>query len=212
MRSLGYFLAPAFIFLLDGTIGLSQTTGCPPADSVQLARIKETKAPRTDRLTIPVATGDSLILAAKDHRKDTSYSYKEFLPEIDFHLVLVLFYEGAEWALIHRCTGTVVRLVGPPLASPDTQRFVAISSGIMAGFSSNEIQIFRLTGGGAELEWSRSVDPRDWGPVEAEWLDPRRIRVVKEVADLESRTLKRLAGSAIIELHDEGWVLRDETQ
>ena len=68
--------------------------------------------------------------------------------------------------------GQQVALPGPPVYSPDTQRFVVASSGIEVSYLPNSIQLFGLANGRWQPLWKLepSVEPATWEPDEIHWL------------------------------------------
>ena len=121
------------------------------------------------------------------------YTYREFLPEVGYHLVHAHLNEGTGYLLVSHRSGDLVRIQGLPIVSPDGSRFATASEDLESRYNPNEIQIWRITGNAAVLEWSLepagdpvTITPDAWGPANLRWISPTEIRVQKVTYDPET--------------------------
>ncbi len=150
-------------------------------------------------------TGKTLTIHLADGRRKTFvdsdsvdaaavlYTYREFLPEIRYHLVHAHLNEGTGYLLVSHRSGDLVRIQGLPIVSPDGGRFATASEDLESRYNPNEIQIWRITRNAAVLEWSLepagdpvTITPAAWGPANLRWLSPTEIRVQKVTYDPET--------------------------
>ncbi len=105
------------------------------------------------------------------------YQYLKPLPEVGYHLIHIQHYEDQEFLLINATTGSKLQLRGRPVLSPDNVRFVAgwkTSPGSLCP-SSGEVQIWKFTKAGPELEWK--VDLTGYTPVTFEWRGATEVHI-----------------------------------
>ncbi len=121
-----------------------------------------------------------------EHESGVSYTYREFIPEIGYHLVHAHLYEGTGYLLVSHRTGDMVRIQAPPIFSPDGNRFATASEDLESRYNPNEIQIWRIGENAIVLEWSLEpagnpvvMTPDAWGPKNLRWISPAEIHVQK---------------------------------
>lgn len=126
---------------------------------------------------------------------------------LDRFIVLeVIFYEGGQFLLVDEQTGAQHDIDGMPVASPDGARFVTTSLDLVAGHQANRIAIYRVTADGIVREWAE--EPREWGPSQAEWIEPGTVRFRANVIDLDAQPHTIAQTVAWVDRTPSGWRLR----
>ena len=138
-----------------------------------------------------------------EHESGVSYTYREFIPKIGYHLVHAHLYEGTGYLLVSHRTGDMVRIQAPPIFSPDDNRFATASEDLESRYNPNEIQIWRIGENAIVLEWSLEpagnpvvITPDAWGPKNLRWISPTEIRVQKVTVDPD--TFTRTEGDDVV--------------
>ena len=98
------------------------------------------------------------IVTFKDVRANTTsviYHYAKHLPEINYHLLHMGFWEGSEYLLVNGTTGAFTRLSDHPVFSPDHRRFTLVTYGTF-------VQIWSLEEDGPRYEQGWQVAHLPW--------------------------------------------------
>lgn len=106
-------------------------------------------------LAIPLTDHPPLLLRntkCDDSFACYAYSYIEFLPAINYHLIHIQYYEGHAFLLISGETGKKTKIPATPHISPDAARFISIDSDYVYSFPG--IFIYKMTPDGPELEYN----------------------------------------------------------
>jgi len=132
---------------------------------------------------------DSLVLL-KDHHCDCESALKHLyvgmVSDLRSHVVYAGQYEGRYYVLVNAASGDTTQLQSFPVVSPDGQRFVTASVDIETGDSANELQIWRVTASGPQLEWNmhpgwdlKHPNPAvlGWGPIRPRWRDQITVSI-----------------------------------
>jgi len=163
------------------------------------------------RLVVQIANGPPIVFrdTLLDQPDVVLYSYRQYYPSVQYHLIEVQYYEGGIYILLDGVSGDTTLSHGIPVLSPDTTRFVAASQDLVAGYFPTGIQIWRIARRRIELEFTSLSDRRQlpsWGPAEPFWLDASRIRFdrieLRRDGIFESETN---AGYVFAVLGAEGW-------
>jgi hypothetical protein len=121
-----------------------------------------------------------------------------------YYLVRAIGYEGAGYLLVCQKTGQTISLFGPPVFSPDGQRFVDVSLDLDAGYHPNLIGIYKMDADKYAIEWSHAYEGMK-GPANPVWLDNTAI-VFFEVTFDKVPTVANLKKSPfIIEWENNKW-------
>ncbi len=184
-------MQPLFLVLL--TLLLKLPAAGPPAVRVtfrpltQAAYLKAVKTavvtkPATTfplkkvrgRIVIPTGKGPKVFQdkgVGTDNDDQVEFDYRGYAVGSKFDVVEGRYWEGFRCYLVG-ANGQQVALPGPPVYSPDTQRFVVASSGIEVSYLPNSIQLFGLANGRWQPLWKLepSVEPATWEPDEIHWL------------------------------------------
>ena len=138
-----------------------------------------------------------------EHESSVSYTYREFIPEIGYHLVHAHLHEGTGYLLVSHRTGDMVRIQAPPIFSPDGNRFATASEDLESRYNPNEIQIWRIGESAIVLEWNLEpagnpvvIAPGAWGPKNLRWISPTEIRVQRVTVDPD--TFTRTEGEDVV--------------
>mgnify|MGYP001060556717 CR=1 FL=1 len=160
-----------------------------------------------DTLVIPVPGGEHVRLVNEDAGgpENVFYSYRDHLKDAGYHVVDVHYWEGSAHILVDDSTGRETRVMGPPVASPDGRRLVVASAAGVAGYSPNELQVWRVTPAGLELEWE--VQPDDWGAADPRWIDARTVRFQRTRHDCANNE-PVCYDEAMLRLRDGEWEVR----
>lgn len=173
----------------------------------RLAATGVTAERRGDTLVIPVAGPEPVRLVNADAGgpENVFYSYRDHLTDAGYHVVDVHYWEGSAHILVDDSTGQQTRVPGPPVVSPDGHRLVVASAAGVAGYSPNELQVWRVTPDGLELEWE--VQPDDWGAADPRWTDARTVRFQRTRHDCENNE-PICYDEASLRLRDGEWEVR----
>lgn len=186
--------------------GLANSYDCGQAiERYQLRRTPQLFTRTGDTLAVHLAGRQRATFVNKDleHENGVSYTYREFIPEIEQHLVHAHLYEGTGYLLVSHRTGDMVRIQAPPIFSPDGNRFATASEDLESRYNPNEIQIWRIGESAIVLEWSLEpagnpvvIAPGAWGPKNLRWISPTEIRVQKVTFD--PATFTRTEGEDVV--------------
>jgi hypothetical protein len=136
--------------------------------------------------------GDSLLLKLEDGRTEVlttshsdgddaaDYRFLDYIPALKAYLVYVVGYEYYHCMLVHAATGAKINTVSIPQLSPDKRSFICSNSDLVAGFTTNGFELFRVSGDNIMLAQERQ--PESWGPVMIKWKDAKSF-----VAHLQER-------------------------
>lgn len=138
-------------------------------ERVQLSNMPGRLDRRGDTLLIALSGGGRIRVVDRDTGGPGTnlFTYSDYLARIGQHLLIVHYWEGAERVLVDDRTGERIRIAARPAVSPDARRIVVASQEGVAGYAPNELQVWRVTADGLELEWE--LRPDDWGATDARW-------------------------------------------
>lgn len=141
-----------------------------------------------------------------DADQSIQYHYIAFLPELKLHIVHAQHWEGSQFLAIHHETGRSADIIGYPVASPDRQRFAAVSMDLLAGFSPNGVELWRIEGGRLHREARFDTD---WGPANAKWRSADSLVVDKFCENDEKPGTTKPCGSADLSRASGVWMLEN---
>lgn len=95
------------------------------------------------------------------------------LPEPDLWVLERDYFEYRHWIVVSGADGSSQQTIAAPVPSPDGTRLLCANEDIMAGFTDNGIQVWRLSPEGFVLEFE-DISLR-WGPRNAMWEDDSTI-------------------------------------
>lgn len=128
-----------------------------------------------DSLVFTGERGARTVLADKKTGGEDHIAYQlvRYIPELCSFAVIVHFYEGGTFCLVHEKTGKKTEVFGLPILSPGKDRFVAYNCDIVAGYTANGLQVFRIN---RDTSVTRLAEIRKtWGPVNVRWAGNDRI-------------------------------------
>lgn len=143
---------------------------------------------------------------SEDSENFRGYEFSNFYKDINSYLIKVSLYEGAHYLLVNKITGEEVSVPGNNIEiSLDKIRFASSSSDVVAGFSQNGFEIFRLENNHFVKEME--LYPENWGPAYIIWNGVNEITVYKEVysEDSDSISATKLAGILKYKLVNNIW-------
>ena len=171
------------------------------------------RAFRPDNMTlcIIVDSGDTLTFSNQpwsgSEESNTDYELLDYLPAQNIWVIKETGWEYWVNYLVSGSDGEIHDAVSFPHPSPDGTRLLCFFEDLVAGFTWNGIQIWRVDGGHLVLEFQNLSVP--WGPVDAEWIDDGRIEFEKLTFDYVRNRYSSRPGW--LELSDDGiWMLDDE--
>ncbi|MCZ6917807.1 MAG: hypothetical protein O7I93_13605 [Gemmatimonadetes bacterium] len=188
-------------------------------EQYQLARLPQYAARTGDTLVVRLAAGQEARFVDRNVQDASGvrYAYHEFLPAMGYHVVQVLLYEGTGYQLVGHATGNIVPVHAPPLVSPDGRRFATASEDLESGYNPTAIQIWRLDGHAAVLEWTLEPAggpirpaPDGWGPHDMRWITPTELRVMQVRLDAETN-VRRVEGEVVIRLTNGEWSVLNQS-
>ncbi len=146
-------------------------------------------------------TGQTLSLALRDGKQkefadrvtqDDStirYAFRDYFRPQGLFVMCRQFYEGGDHVVVDDRTGKAVELDAAPYLSPDGRRLLTASYDLAAGYVPNRLRVYELKG--TTLLEQYSIEPMEWGPADADWLDDNTIafdRVVLAADGAEQRS------------------------
>lgn len=156
-----------------------------------------------DSLVLPLANeGAATFLdvdaAQMDPDQASYYTYRAYYSGIGYYLVAHYMYEGSQYVLVSRRTGRRQPVFGIPVLSPDSQRLAVANADLVAEYTPNVLQVWRVGPDGLGLEWQ--VRPDDWGAEDPHWLAPdtlafKRVRLCDGAPCDEPARLVHAAGA-----------------
>lgn len=169
MKSLLIVLA-AFTLLFGADDGMSER---------ELLDLYADQVFRSDTSTLCIITssGDT-VLFTDDRNPRYSEDYNAIflvdrLPEQDLWVLERDYLEYRHWLLVNGADGSSVQAISAPVPSPDGTRLLCANEDIMAGFTDNGIQVWRVAREELVLEFEDIS--LLWGPTDARWEDERTI-------------------------------------
>jgi hypothetical protein len=111
------------------------------------------------------------------------YSYQTYLRKIQIHVLHVGLYEGSGFFFVHQKSGATSSADGFPLSSPDSQRFVAISSAGEASYIPNSVEIWNVSKGALRAEYRYEPSTSRWRPKKARWIDSNTVKIDGECGE-----------------------------
>lgn len=128
---------------------------------------------------------DSTIILKNNNKTDgddyIDFTFLDYIPALNAYLVYAVGYEYFEYHLHDAATGRLTRTIGIPQLSPDKKFFVCSNSDLVASFTTNGFELFRM--GKDSIEPVQERQPENWGPVTIKWKDARSF-----VAHFNERT------------------------
>ncbi|HKJ92033.1 MAG TPA: hypothetical protein VJ957_02640, partial [Longimicrobiales bacterium] len=131
-----------------------------------------------DSLVLPLAAGGSATFVDSGHEglapdQASYHTYRTYFPGIGYYVVAHYMYEGSQYVLVSRRTGHRQAVFGIPVPSPDSQRLAVANADLVAEYTPNVLQVWRVGAQGLTREYE--VQPEDWGAEDPRWLSPDTI-------------------------------------
>jgi hypothetical protein len=151
---------------------------------------RPTVSRRGSNLLISIDSGRSVVLrdTLPDNDQAVGFTYAGYVPSLHAQLVHETYYEGTGWLLVFTGAGRRLELADPPIPSPDSARFVVISSDIARQIQPTSIEVYRMRGDTAERELllqpngtSGTLRTGNWGPSGATWITNDSVVIRTEV-------------------------------
>jgi hypothetical protein len=112
------------------------------------------------------------------------YRYLETLPDLNYWLLRIDYYEGGEYALIDQENGEQISILGKPSLNKTRQYAIASSFSPEGAYDANGIQLFKVENGKLKLLWTKNLT--DWSPSIVKWADENTIVMEKSQNSPES--------------------------
>lgn len=123
-----------------------------------------------------------------DGEASTHYEFEGYDPDTGFYLISVSYSEGNDYLLVSSKDGSQFHIPGPPIMSPDKKWLVSIMLDLDVQYNLNVIEVSRIVGGKIDnyrrvepRQTSVNIEPEEWGPSSAVWIDSGTIRVERSV-------------------------------
>lgn len=144
-----------------------------PEELEQRILARDTSVKRVgDTLFLPIDNGNPVAMGNNNEDDGDAYVkffYEGFMPEINCYCIRAGYYEGGDYVLLNRTTGTNIHVWGKPLMSPDKKQLICTSYDLEAGFIPNGYQLLGYNNGKLEVLGEATLD--EWGPGQVQWLD-----------------------------------------
>ncbi|NIQ39663.1 MAG: hypothetical protein GTN81_13885 [Proteobacteria bacterium] len=165
----------------------------------QIDRFSEKVTRHDGDLKLNITAGPPVILRniTANDTGNKVYWFMTYYRQIGYFLVQVHGWEGFHYLMINGSTGDPIPLIGVPIVSRDTKRFIVTSLDIEAGYRPNRIAIFRFIGDRVELEWSKGYTAS--GPSDAIWINDTLITYSENSSPDGAQTLNKEQMSVILE-------------
>lgn len=111
--------------------------------------------------------------------------------------------EGYSVVMVSQINGTTIRTNNLPIWSPDGNYFATVSYDVDAGYSPNEVELWRVESKPQRV-FSVSEFPDGQGQLHAKWISSSALEVLYGEADLDAREARQ-ATSVAIRLHGGNW-------
>ncbi|OON65293.1 hypothetical protein [Hymenobacter sp. CRA2] len=113
----------------------------------------------------------------------TSYLYLGTLPQSDYWLVEVGYYEGGDYLLVHQRTGHRVLVDDYPSFSPSGRRIVSAANAYQDIYQTDGLSVWQLDAAGRpQLAWRRNAA---WTPEGLHWADDHTLLIKASKPDDE---------------------------
>lgn len=118
-----------------------------------------------------ISTGSGKILKlenTKTPEESSCFHYLvDFISDIAMVVIFCQYWEGGTFYAIHLTNGKMMEIKGYPNLSPNRKQFVTATIDLMAGYTSNTINIYQISKQGYRLVWS--IEPEGWGAKNLKW-------------------------------------------
>lgn len=102
-------------------------------------------------------------------------------------MVYATYYESYDYLLIDNGSGAITHTWGLPVISPDGHHFVTVNKDLLAGFTSNGIQLYKNKSS-PKLLGEHLLDK--WGSDDIKWVNNTTLVVKASVSDTISENLE----------------------
>jgi hypothetical protein len=109
-----------------------------------------------------------------------TYKYYGYIKDADKYLIHCWYYEGHDYKMIDRKTGSITDTWGVPLVSPNGKLFMTGNTDLVASYTYNGIQLFENT---HKPKLIAQRELQTWGPDEIRWLDNKTLLVKASMAE-----------------------------
>ncbi|MDI1233458.1 MAG: hypothetical protein PSX81_04185 [bacterium] len=120
-----------------------------------------------------------------------NYTYQMYLDDIDYFVVYAGFYEWYNYCLINRETGKITYTCGSPVVSPTNQWLMAGNCDLIAQFTFNGFELFKIEKNDLKLIASKALN--NWGPEKIKWTKSNELLVQQSIFDSTSTTETKTA-------------------
>jgi hypothetical protein len=157
----------------------------------QIDRFSEKVTRNNGDLELNVTAGPPVILhnITVNDTGNKVHWFITYYHQTGYFLVQVRGWEGFHYLMISGATGDIIPLIGVPIISRDTKRFVVTSLDLDAGYRPNRIAIFHFNGDGVKLEWSKDYTVS--GPSDAAWISDTLITYSENSSPDGGQTLSK---------------------
>ncbi len=164
-------------------------------------------------LVVQLLSGDTVFFRDSSMMAEPNivqHYYREYVPEVGFHLLELHFYEGHAFLLVNAVSGRRTLVPGLPVPAPGGARLVVTSVDLDAEYNPTVIQIWTAQPGPLRLEWEFNplelqggVPPQSrWGLSHPRWLHPDSIEVRTHYSGGRLGRVRHVVHTT------DGWVLR----
>lgn len=159
----------------------------------------------TGQLLLTLSNGDVLAFTDDEHQgpsfEHAAFTYRQYLPELDHHVLHVQYWQGRSYLLVDAQTGAQTLIDGLPIVAPDSRHFFTTFNLFESPL---HVTTWRVEGDKLQheqtLRFSVLDVPGPVGPIKsATWANANRIEVeIKEVYHLDAP-----GGTIAIEVGDD---------
>ena len=188
----------------------------PEAGAATPSAIEADPAPRARQdssgVTVYLLSGQA-IRFENDRREGLDhyvrFEYRGYEQPLRSHLLLVHYYEGERYALIHAERGDTLWLPGEPVTSPSGRWLASASIDLVAGYNPNALEIYRVLPTGFSL--AQEFTPEGWGPASPVWVSDDTLRITRTVVEFTDSIDQYVGTPAFVVRRDGRWTLAAES-
>lgn len=116
-----------------------------------------------------------------DGEDHVEYTYLGQLSDKSYYVISANFYEWYNYFLINEVNGDTTWLRGLPILSPNGKMILSGNADLIAGFTDNGYELYRITNDGLMLLGTREL--LTWGPEATYWKNDSELMVRRIVID-----------------------------
>lgn len=140
-----------------------------PTDSLYIEKNKDLVSRNIDTLYLKCDNGEMVML--KNNRSDGDdmifFDFKYLEKDLNAYIISCSLYESYNVWIINKQNADTLITINYPKVSPDKKKFICANLDLVAGFTTNGIELFKIENNKYILNGLRELS--NWGPEEVMW-------------------------------------------